>query len=178
VKLSGETRCTMCGARHCRCVHPRMLAELWEFELTLEGGVISTASRIPESRLDAEALDADVPTDAFATSDVVEIAWLAEGSHGGPPWIAIVRLADGRWLYASQATELPNTRTWTYRFAATRDRLWWACTDDDRERFTPSMSRAELDEELVALDAMLDSGDADTVALAERRMRQRRDGVH
>jgi hypothetical protein len=129
--------------------------------------------RLPsDANVDIQALDRGVSTAPFELEQIVEVAWLAEGRGDGPASLAVVRLADGRWIYVSHLVEITGDLYWTYRFATTRERLWfWACTDDDRARLATQLTRDELDAELVALDAMLDSGDA--MALAERRMLQR-----
>jgi hypothetical protein len=127
-----------------------------------------------DARVEIEALDPGVSTAPFEQEDVVELAWMVEGRGDGPPTIAIFRLADRRWVYVSFLVQITGDLIWTYRVAATRERLWfWACTDDDRERFTARLTPDELDTELVALDAMLESGDAHAAAVAERRMLQR-----
>jgi len=175
MKLSERTACTECETvGRCACNAPRILAELREFRGVLDGGFDPLVDELGDWHCDAAALDAGVSTAPFGAGNVVAIAALATGASDGPPWLAIVGLSDGRWVYVRHEFQATGDVLWTYRFAATRDRLWfWACTDDDRERLTLSLSRIERDEELVALDAMLDSGGPAEVALAERRMAQR-----
>jgi hypothetical protein len=127
-----------------------------------------------DAHVDIAAIDPGLSLEPFDHDDIVELAWLAEGRGDGPASLAIVRLADGRWIYVSHLVQITGDLYWTYRVAATRERLWfWACTDDDRARLTAELTGDELDAELVALDGMLESGDANAVAIAERRMQQR-----
>jgi hypothetical protein len=148
------------------------VTRLVHFAGMLAGGF--APDHLPASvHVEIEALDPGMSTARFEQEDVVEVAWMAEGCGDGPPTIAIFRLADGRWLYVSFLVQITGDLFWTYR-VATRERLWfWACTDDDRERLTSQLTRDELDTELVALDSMLESGDANAAAVAERRMLQR-----
>ncbi|HEX4455482.1 MAG TPA: hypothetical protein VH143_31700 [Kofleriaceae bacterium] len=145
---------------------------LAHFAGMLAGGFAPDLPR--DANVDIHALDPGVSTEPFEVEQIVEVAWFAEGRGDGPASLAVARLADGRWIYVSHLVEITGDLYWTYRFAATRERLWfWACTDDDRARLSAQLTRDELDAELVALDAMLDSGDGSAVALAERRMLQR-----
>jgi hypothetical protein len=152
--------------------HTRRMNRLAHFAGMLAGGFAPDLPR--DANVDIEAIDPGVSTEPFELGEIVELACLAEGRGDGPASLAIARLADGRWIYASHLVEITGDLYWTYRFAATRERLWfWACTDDDRARLTAQLTSDELDAELVALDAMLESGDVSAVALAERRMLQR-----
>jgi hypothetical protein len=119
------------------------------------------------------ALD-DVDTAEPVFGDIVEVRGHRLGRIAGAPFIALLRLADGRWCYASFDLQSDEQMVWTLIVAATRERLWWdACTDEDRERFTPQLTRDELDEELVRIDEMLESDVPEARATAERRARQR-----
>jgi hypothetical protein len=119
------------------------------------------------------ALDA-VHADEPVFGEIVEVRGHRLGSIGGAPFIALVRLADGRWCYANFTARDAESMTWVLFVASTRDRLWWfACTDEDRERFTPQLTREDLEDELVRIDELLESGDSETRAIAERRAHQR-----
>jgi hypothetical protein len=116
------------------------------------------------------ALD-DAPTSQFTLADVVEVAHLARGLDV-VPWLAVVRLADGRWVYAANYVPFRGDRR-TVRVVARRYvLLWWgALTDDDRGRLEGgAMGQRGLDEEEVVLDELLESADAKVRARAAERM--------
>jgi hypothetical protein len=151
-----------------------MLAELVSWRNVLNGGYGELVGQLSGWYRHESALDDGIATTPFAAADVVDIAWLDAGSPDGPPWIAIVQLADGRWVYTSYTVEITGDVRWTYVFAASHDRLWfWACTDDDRERFWKQLTPEQRDDELVCLDLMLDSPHERVRWVAERRMRTR-----
>jgi len=106
--------------------------------------------------------------------DVEAIFGHSLGEGDGDPWIALVRLRDGRWCYLCYTVQITGDVWWEVSLAATRERLWWAaCTDEDRARFTRQLTRGALEAELVEIDALLESADPAERALGERRMRQR-----
>lgn len=136
------------------------------------------AIRIGIASLDADcSLDPGIEPILPAAEDVAEIAYHDDDTDGDQrSAFLVVRLANGSWLYASYypAAGLTDDPYWVFRFAATRQRLWWwAMTDDDRERCTPRMTRDELDEELVQIDELLESTDPEVRAKGEQRMLQR-----
>jgi hypothetical protein len=145
----------------------------------------------PEQRIAVEAIGG-ISTAAVRRIDVVEIAFLDLVRE---PQITIVRLRDDRWAYLSRLVrvfDVPNFHSdvddphdliergylieasSTVRrivVAATLEELWRsACSDADRGRL--ARLPAGLDEELVRLDAMLQSADAEQRAFAEARMLQ------
>lgn len=110
-------------------------------------------------------------------SDVVEVAHVANGRNDGPPWLAVVRLADARWVYMSFTSQITGDVFWTIVVAPSKARLWWwALTDDDRERLGPQLTAEEREEELVQIDELLESPDPDVRARGEARMLQRHRG--
>jgi hypothetical protein len=119
--------------------------------------------------------------------DVVEIAYLRHdvGHDRSQQWGAIVRLADDRWALVKLRhyhrtfthTNPPSPRSHgffvdhTVTLAASLERVWWeACTDSDRAWFDEATG--DRDEEMIRLDEMLASDDAEARAYAEARMRQ------
>jgi hypothetical protein len=172
VPLSGERVCGDCEAA-CTCDGPVLVP----IELRA-WGLIDSGFRIddvPICRRAETVLDPDVTAAPFGRRDIVEIAAIVEGRDDGPPWVAIVRLADNRWVYIHYSMyHTALVTVWTYVFAAARDRLWWwACTEDDRDRLSASLTPDEQDDELVRLDAMLDSPFAEAREIALGRMRRR-----
>jgi hypothetical protein len=134
----------------------------------IESGFFTPPSR--DYFVQVSALDG-VATTAFTRDDIVALTWRIEGSDDGPPWLAILRLADGRWVYFAYVLEITGNVYWTCVFAADRGRLWWwACTDDDRERLSAQFSADEHADELVQLDIMLQSEDPRMRELGEARM--------
>lgn len=106
--------------------------------------------------------------------DMVEVACHSLGRGDGPSWIALAKLRDGRWCYVSYSLAITGDIIYTAVLAATKHRLWWyACSDDDRERFTRQLTGEQLDEELVQIDELLESEDPARRALGEKRMLQR-----
>lgn len=119
------------------------------------------------------ALD-DVDAAEPTYGDIIEVRGHRLGRMGGAPFIVLAKLADGRWCYGSFALRDADDMAWTVVVAASLDTLWWhACTDEDRERFTPQLAQAALDEELVRIDQLLESEDPAMRALAEGRALQR-----
>jgi hypothetical protein len=172
VPLSGERVCGDCKGE-CTCAAPVLVP------IELRGwGWIEAGYRIdgvPVFRRSETVLDPEVTATPFGRVDVVEIAAMAEGCDDGPPWVAIVRLADDTWVYIHYCLiHTALVTVWTYAFATTRDRLWWwACTEDDRDRLSASLTPEEQDDELVRLDGMLDSPFAEARDIALGRMRRR-----
>lgn len=167
---SGERVCGDCEAA-CTCEDPVLVPiELRGWEL-IERGFRDD----PLFRRSETVLDPGVTAAPFGRRDIVEIAAIARGCDDGPPWVAIVRLADNRWVYIHYSMfHTALVTVWTYVFAAARDRLWWwACTEDDRDRLSASLTPEEQDDELVHLDAMLDSPLAAARDIALGRMRRR-----
>lgn len=116
----------------------------------------------------------DVDPTPPTLADVEAIVGHQTGAGDRDPWIALVRLRDGRWAYVSYTVQITGEVWWEVALAATRERLWWwACTDDDRARFTRQLTPGALEAELVEIDALLESADPAERALGERRMRQR-----
>jgi hypothetical protein len=127
----------------------------------------------PHRPTHVESVDEGVSTAPFRRQDVAEIAYLAAGEGDGPPWIAVVRLTDGRWAYVSYTVQITGDIYHTFVVGASKERLWrWALTDEDRDRFTPQMTRDDRERELVDLDQMLESTDPEARAWAEARMRR------
>jgi hypothetical protein len=123
--------------------------------------------------LDETALDPGVAVGPFLMSEIVEIAFHVAGEYDRAPWVAIVRLSDGRWLYAWYFDGVTADGYWSYVWAANRGRLWWwACTDEDRERFTAQLTQAEQEAELVECDRLMESEFSEDRELGEKRMLQ------
>jgi hypothetical protein len=178
--LVRERVCVTC--RDSRCEHPKVPVELVDWVRVVEAGFDDDVSElgpstfarsIVEHQRTTTSLDAGVSAEPFRCSDVVEIAGLLPGADDGPPWVAMFRLADGRWAYVCYMFEVTGDLWWTYIFAATRHRLWWwGCTDDDRRRFTELLGEDEQADELVQLDMLLESSVYANRALAQRRLNQ------
>jgi hypothetical protein len=89
------------------------------------------------------------------------------------PAIAIVRLRDDRWARKSLCMPSPPPRAvWTNVVADSLERVWQACSVEDRARLAPPRSPEAREEELVRLDALLLSADPEDRAYAEARMLQ------
>ena len=120
------------------------------------------------------ALDA-ISTARFRGADIAELAWYVEGKPDGAPWIAIFRIADGRWVYFSYTLQITGDIYFTYVFSTDRGRLWWwACTDDDRDRLSTKFSDDDHADEMVQLDIMLQSDDDQLRRMGEWRMSRKR----
>jgi hypothetical protein len=167
-----------CGRRYdcketCRCAPEALVpVELSEWPEFFQGNYQGV-----------RVLDEGVSTSRFLRRDVVEIAHLAPGSwrrsrrHRGVDslWIAVVRLADDRWVFGGYQAESSEgfDDLWSVAVAGSRRQLWWrALSDEVRERLTPQLTTEQRDEELVQIDELLQSLDAEDRALGERRMRQ------
>jgi hypothetical protein len=119
-------------------------------------------------------LDPGVSDVIMQRRDVAEVLFALDGHSDGPSWIAVVRLADGRWVYMSYTVQITGDVFWEVVVAASKQRLWWwAMTDEDRERVTAVMTPEQLDEELVEIDELLESHDPAARAKGEQRMLQR-----
>jgi hypothetical protein len=113
----------------------------------------------------------DLPRDPVPWTDIVEIVYIVDGDGDGPPWLLVVRLADGRWVYFNHILQISGEVYTTVVVARSLETLWWgALTEEDRDRVTAQMTRDRLDDELVKLDSILESGNANMRAHAEQRM--------
>jgi hypothetical protein len=124
-----------------------------------------------------EAVEDGVSLAPVRRIDVVEVRYLDPGGKLDiyqPPWIAVVRVRDGRWAFLSLAGSFTADppACWTHVWVAhDLRRLWWgALGDTERERFTSQMTQEDREAELVELDALLEAGDP----MAERRVAQLR----
>jgi hypothetical protein len=115
----------------------------------------------------------ELPEEPVRWADIVEIVYIVDGVGDGPSWMLVVRLDDGRWVYFDHQVDITGEAYSTMIVACALDTLWWgALTDGQRERLTMQITRERLDEELVQLDALLESSDRNVVSRAEYRMRQ------
>jgi hypothetical protein len=164
-RLVTKRVCTRCSRPSpCDCAQPNPVpAELAAWQ----GAFLPW----PGAPFEVEVLDDGLPATRVRLEDVVEIAYHAAGRGDGPPWIAVVRVSDGRWAYISHTVQITGELYWTQVVARSKERLWWgALTEDDRARFTPQMTGEEREAEDVALDEMLESQDPDERERAMERV--------
>lgn len=112
----------------------------------------------------------EVPVDWSA---IAELVYIADGRGDGPNWLLVARLADGRWIYFTHVVQITGEVYSTTIVAASLETIWWgAMSEEDRDRVTAQMTQERLDEELVRLDALQESADANLRAHAEYRATQ------
>jgi hypothetical protein len=106
--------------------------------------------------------------------DIVEIVYIVDGCGDGPSWVLIARLADRRWVYFSHLLQITGEVYSAMVIAPSLESVWWgAVSESERDRLTAQMTAVRREEELVQLDAFLESDDAALRSRAELRMLQR-----
>jgi hypothetical protein len=118
------------------------------------------------------------PAARLTRHDVAEVAYHDDGDGDGRPWIALLRLRDGRWAHVYRALGRDKAArhheqevTVLHAVAADLETLWWrALGAPDRERFAPRLAPAHRPMALVALDQLLGSDDPEVVARAEAQI--------
>jgi hypothetical protein len=114
-----------------------------------------------------------LPEQPISWDEIVEIVYVVEGRGDGPSWMLVVRLADGRWVYYQHVVQITGEIYTTTIVARSLESLWWgAFVEEERDRVTAQMTGERLAEELVQLDALLQSEDRFVRARAEYRVAQ------
>ncbi len=140
----------------------RSVLELWQEMMSV--GTLSPISHY------LDGLSEDEPVE---WADIVEIVYIVEGEGDGPAWMLVARLDDDRWVYFQHAVEITGDAYTTTVVARSLESLWWgALVEEDRERVTAQMTGERLGEELVKLDALLQSDEPFVRARAEFRIAQ------
>jgi hypothetical protein len=115
------------------------------------------------------------PTAPFTWHDVAEVKHLATGRTFGRSWRVVLRLVDGRWIYAVHRKPIVTDAHWMRCVARRFVTLWWgALSDDDRARFCNrgTVTRQEREEEMVVLDELLQSDSVVVRVEAQARIEQ------